>query len=172
MSIEEGMVSEDIEVIKSARSAAKGRVTRQINILKKILCCDNEGKFVTADISGDVVRGIMTDLKTKHDCFQDLHDRYMAFRVKLGDAVAEAADLSLEAVFENGVSDDFAATITLYSKYTVQVESEVRAKIEAKAQTEKGSTRLSSLLTELNALKVAYDGKYEAAKTVTESTED
>ena len=36
MSIEEGKVSEDKDVIKSARSAAKGRVTKQINILKKI----------------------------------------------------------------------------------------------------------------------------------------
>ena len=50
------MVSEDKDVIKRARSAAKGRVTKQINILKKILRCDNDGKFVTAEISGDVVR--------------------------------------------------------------------------------------------------------------------
>ena len=67
MSIEEGKVSEDKDVIKSARSAAKGRVTKQINILKKILCCDEEGKFVTADISGDIVQGMMTDIRAKHD---------------------------------------------------------------------------------------------------------
>ena len=151
-------MSEDKEVIKSARSAAKGRVTKQINILKKILHCDDEGKFVTADISGDVVQGIMTELKAKHECFQDLHDRFMAFREKLSDAIAEAADISLEAIFENGVSDDYAAAITLYSKYKIQVESEVRARAEAKVQAENGSRWLSDFLTEINALKVAYAG--------------
>ena len=168
MSIQEGMVSEDKDVIKRARSAAKGRVIKQINMLKKILRCDNDGKFVTAEISGDVVQGIMTELKAKHDCFQDLHDRYMAFRAELGDALAEAADISLEAIFENGVSDEFAAATALYSKYSIQVESEVRAGAEAKAREDNGS----NLLTEINALKVNYDGKYVAAKTVTESTED
>ena len=67
-------MSEDKDVIKRARSAAKGRVTKQINILKKILLCDEDGKFVTADISEDVVQGIMIELKAKHDCFQDLQD--------------------------------------------------------------------------------------------------
>ena len=144
MSIQEGMVSEDKDVIKRARSAAKGRVTKQINILKKILRCDNDGKFVTAEISGDVVQAIMTELNARHDCFQDLHDRHMAFRAQLSDALLEAADIELEAIYENDVSDEYAAAITLISKYKNQVESEVRAKAESKAETDSDSTRLSN----------------------------
>ena len=63
MSIEEGKVSEDIEVIKSARAAAKGRVTRKINLLEGILLRDKNGKFVTAEINGNIAQDYKADIE-------------------------------------------------------------------------------------------------------------
>ena len=85
MSIEEGKVSEDLEDIKSARAAAKGRVTRKINLLEGILLRDKNGKFVTAEINGNIAQDYKADIEAYHECFLDLHDRYMAYRAKEDD---------------------------------------------------------------------------------------
>ena len=157
-------MSEDLVVIKGARSTAKGKVTRNINYLKNILRCDKDGNFITADIDGDSVKEAMTELKSSYECFQDLNERVMTFREKLDDALAEADAIGKENLYESGVSEEYAAARTLVSKYKNTVKSEAKAKEEA--------TRLSTLQVEVDMLKLIYDGKYSAAKIVVESTDD
>ena len=161
-----GMVSENIEVIKSARSTAKRKVSRKINFLKKILRYD-DGKFA-ADIDGDTVKDRMADVEASYECFQDLNDRVKAFREKKDDAEAEAADISQETTYENVVSDEYDAAVILHSKY----KNAVKAMEEAKARSETLSAKLFTLQAEVNALKSVYDGEYSVAKTVVESTDD
>ena len=48
MSIEEGIKSFDPSVIKIARGAAKGQVTKNVTALKKLLECDSDGHFDTS----------------------------------------------------------------------------------------------------------------------------
>ena len=140
-------MSEDIEVIKGARSTAKGKVTKKINYLKKILRCDKDGKFITAELDEDSVQETMAELRASYECFQDLDDRVLTFMEKQD----KAADISLETSYENGVTDEYTAAVTLHFKY----KNAVKAMEEAKV-----------LSAKVDMLKLVYDGKYSAAKTV------
>ena len=102
-----GLASEDIEDIKSARSITKRKVLRKINNLKIFLRCDEVGNFgaAVAEINKDVIYEIMADLiNNDYYAFLLLHDRYMEYRDKLDDTIAENAAIDLETNYVKGVA--------------------------------------------------------------------
>ena len=79
MSVEEGLLSVDAEVIKNARGAAKGKVTKYARALTDALILEDE-KFVFQDIDDERVELAHKGLETSYDQFQDLHERYKQFK--------------------------------------------------------------------------------------------
>ena len=76
MSIEEGLVSTDVAVIKQARQVAKGKVTRNINSLDFALVQDTEENFIFNEINEKRVEDIYATLLSSYETFQELHDRH------------------------------------------------------------------------------------------------
>ena len=53
MSVEEGLKSTDVEVVKQARGVAKSKVTKSIKTLKLLLVCDPSGTFPIDEIDAE-----------------------------------------------------------------------------------------------------------------------
>ena len=89
MSVQEGLESENPEVIKKARGTAKGRVTNFVNRFPLMLKKDKDGNFVHDQIDGADVSDVVSKLEESLQHFLDLHVRFIQFRVALEDANKE-----------------------------------------------------------------------------------
>ena len=88
MSVKEGLVSEDEEVIKKARGTAKGTVTIYLNRLPMVLIKDDD-RFLHEQIDRSEVKEIFDKLDENLQNFQILHERYFEFREVLSDSQKE-----------------------------------------------------------------------------------
>ena len=122
MSVEEGLVSEDSEVIKKARGTAKGQVTNKINYLQNLLLKD-DGKFLFDQIDRKDVQDEYSILKECHETFQTLHQRYHQFREALKDDAEEKKLLVKEDSYANQMMQSFCSGKAEYSKYKQARES-------------------------------------------------
>ena len=104
MSVERGLNSTDVEVIKGARATAKGKVTTNIKFLKNALA---NGKFLLEEIEHFVQRA-NEKLAACHDTFQELHERYCYFRAKEKDPAAEAEAEEREDSYSHQVKTDIS----------------------------------------------------------------
>ena len=77
MSVEEGLLSADLSVIKKARTVSKGRFTKNINSLNITLSQDEDERFVFDNIDHDMVSLANSHLHSSYDTFQELHERYL-----------------------------------------------------------------------------------------------
>ena len=68
MSVQEGLQSTDVSVIKMARSVAKGKVTKNLKELKSALVFEG-GTFVHDDIDEEDVKKYHNSLRIAHDEF-------------------------------------------------------------------------------------------------------
>ena len=55
MSVEEGLKSTNVEVVKQARGVGKSKVTKSIKTLKLLLICDPFGRFLIDEINAEKV---------------------------------------------------------------------------------------------------------------------
>ena len=87
MSIEEGLVSTNVDKIRNARGIAKGRVIRIITNLQNALVV-KDGKYlhVNDEIDEEMVQEDYQKLKKTYNNFWNLHYRYEFFR--FGDPIA------------------------------------------------------------------------------------
>ena len=92
MSVEEGLRSEDVDVIKKARGVARGTVTNFINRLPKLLIKNSAGNLQCERISNTEVIALSVKLDKSHDTFQELHERFSQFRER-GKESTEEEDL-------------------------------------------------------------------------------
>ena len=88
MSIAEGLASTDAAKIKAARGAAKGQLTKNINILQDSLVIEDD-KFLHDEIDDDMVQAVAQKLDVAFEQFVDLHERFLRFRTKEADANVE-----------------------------------------------------------------------------------
>ena len=79
MSVEEGLKSTDVTVIKQARAAAKGKVTRSINSLDLALVQDTSGKFIFSEINEKRLEVIYETILSSYETFQEIHDRHFEY---------------------------------------------------------------------------------------------
>ena len=126
MSVEEGLSSEDSEVIKKARGAAKGKVTNKINFLQNLLLKD-DGKFLFDQIDRKDVQDQYSMLEECHETFQDLHQRFYLFRKVLEDGGEEKKLLDKEDSYSKQVMQSFCSVKAEYTKYKNSVELLIKA---------------------------------------------
>ena len=84
MSIQEGLLSSDPEVIKLGRRTAKGKVSSKVNYLKNLLESESEDL-----IDGDEMRQKLQDIEDNLELFQQLHEHFLENRITLKDKTAE-----------------------------------------------------------------------------------
>ena len=159
MSVEKGLNSTVLEVIKDARATAKGKVTKNIKSLKKALVRDATGKFLLDKIDEQLVQGTYEKLDACHDTFHELHERFSNFRVEEKEPTAEAAALLREASYSEQVSTDYSDVI--------------EELVEFKRTKEKFAQDLNVMLLAdaTDAVKKYLDGEKETAKLVIDSQE-
>ena len=75
MSVEEGLKSTDVEIIKSARGSAKGKVSKNVKALENVLLRDGE-TFLLEEIDHERAEKVYDSLNTSSEEFQELHERY------------------------------------------------------------------------------------------------
>ena len=114
MSVEEGLSSEDSEVIRKAWGTAKGKVTNKINYLQNLLLKD-DGKFLFGQIDRKDVQDQYSKLEEYHDTFQNLHERYCQFREANKDEAEEKKLLLKEDSYAEQVMQSFCSGKAEYS---------------------------------------------------------
>ena len=127
MSVEEGLKSTNVAVIKEARGVAKGKVTKTINSLKSALPSDN-GKFLFELIDEKIVKEIYEKLDSCHDTFTELHERYCYNRVAEKDLAEELKTEEREAQYSEKVATDVSSICREYVKYRKALEAEIENK--------------------------------------------
>ena len=116
MSIKEGLESTDVVKIKAARGKAKGQVTKHCKTLQTDLVKDND-KFLLDEIESDEVQELYQKLNKSLGEFEDLHARYLDYRIGETDATAEKAALDVEESYAAEVLNNYSAVKRSYVKY-------------------------------------------------------
>ena len=120
MLVEKGLKSTDVEVIQEARAKAKGKVITTIKYLKNALA---NGNFLLDEIE-KFVQAAYEKLDSRHNTFQELHERDCYFRAKEKDPTAEAEAKEKEDSFSNQGSTDISAVRRELMKFKKPKEKE------------------------------------------------
>ena len=174
-------MSTDVDKIKSARSIAKGQVTRKVSNLESELLIDND-KFLLDEINDDNVQELYQKLKNLFAKFEDLHDRFLHYKESEADAGADEAALEERENYYKDVKTNFDKASGLYDKYkkalALKVEEEKKAlalKVEEDKKRVEDSTRekkIAALENEIEAVKNNLQCKKEAATAVIKSSDE
>ena len=152
MSVEEGLKSTDVEIIKAARGAAKGKVSKYVKALDKALFRDEE-VFRLDEIDESRVETVYDNL---NDEFQELYDRYHQY------ASINASTAALIKEFEEKYLSEVDTAVLdvsmLYAKY--------RKAKKLSEEKERFKVKEKSVETAVNSLKNALKIKIETAKAV------
>ena len=154
MSVEEGLKSTDVEIIKAARGAAKGKVSKYVKALDKALFRDGE-VFRLDEIDESRVETVYDNLNTSNDEFQELYDRYHQY------ASINASTAALIKEFEEKYLSEVDTAVLDVSK--------LYAKYRKAKKLSEGKVKEKSVETAVNSLKNALKIKIETAKAVLSS---
>ena len=131
MSMEEGLQSTEVSVIKNARAVAKGKVTKCVNSLGISLVQNSDESFKYDEIDNEEVGEAYANLLSSYDTFQELHERYL-----------DRASLESDGNEENYakiVADAFSATKRKYIKFKKSSDKMVdKIENETKLSTKRG----------------------------------
>ena len=170
MSIEEGLVSTDVDKIKAARKTAKGQVTRKVSNLETDLLID-DGKFLLDEIDEENVQELYQKLGKSFAKFEELHERFLQYKESEADADAEKATLEEEGNYYKDVKTNFDKAKRSYVKYkkalAVKVEED-KKKVEDCTRAEK----IAALVNEIEVAKNDLECKKEAANAVIKSSDE
>ena len=126
MSMDEGLQSTEVSVIKNARAVAKGQVTKVVNLLDNLLLQNTDGSFIFDEIDNATVGEAHANLLTSYDKFQDLHERYIYY--------ARLEEDENEKRYTKNVAEAFSAANRKYVRYkksSDKLEADKKAASEA-----------------------------------------
>ena len=152
MSMEDGLQSTEVTVIKNARAVAKGKVTKCVNSLGISLVQNSDESFKYDEIDNEEVGEAYANLLSSYDSFQELHERYL-----------DHASLESDENEEN------------YAKKVADVFSAMKRKcIKFKKSSDKlkNEIKLSTLQKEVSRNRTSLEGKAAAANNVISATDD
>ena len=109
MSVEEGLKSTDVEIVKSARGSAKGKVSKYVKALGNVLLRDGK-TFLLEEIDQDRAEKVYDSLNTSYEEFQELHDRYHRY-------AEESLDEEVETKYLSEVDKAYSGAVKLYAGY-------------------------------------------------------
>ena len=170
MSIKEGLESTDVVKIKAARGTAKGQVTKHCKTLQTDLVKDND-KFLFDEIESDEVQELYQKLNKSLGEFEDLHARYLDYRIGETDATAEKAALDVEESYAAEVLNNYSAVKRSYVKYRkalAVLANEAKIAEENKEEEKK----ITVLANETKIAKAELDSKKKAASGVVKSSDE
>ena len=156
MSVEEGLKSTDVEIIKSARGSAKGKVSKNMKALGNVLIRDGE-TYLLDDIDHDRAEKIYDSLNASNEEFQELYDRYHRYAEKelTGTLVQE-----FETKYLSDVDDAYTGAVKLYAGYKKAQKLLLR------------KTKMKLLGSKISSLKESVNMKVNAAKELVDSLDD
>ena len=137
MLVEKGLKSTDVEVIQEARAKAKGKVITTIKYLKNALA---NGNFLLDEIE-KFVQAAYEKLDSRHNTFQELHERFCLFRTKEKDPIAEAEAKEREDSYSKQVSTEFFAMKRELMKFKKTEEKEAEDSARALEKETEDSAR-------------------------------
>ena len=148
MSMDEGLQSTDVSVIKNARKVAKGKVTKGVNSLDMSLVQNTDESFIFNDIDDATVGEAHAHLLSNYDLFQELHERYVDYASLEGD--------KNEKQYAKNVADAFSAANRQYVRFkksSDKLEADKKAASEAAKIKFENETKLSTLQMEVSSKK-------------------
>ena len=170
MSIAEGLASTDVAKIKAARGAAKGQVTKNVNILQDNLVVEND-KFLYDEIDDKKVEEVVQKLDSAYDQFVDLHERFLRFRTKEADQSTEKENLKQEEEYSLKVRNDYKTVKRSCMKYKRSIEQLKEAKEKIAEESARGM-KVALLTDVVETSKKKLDSIKKSAKVTIESTDE
>ena len=132
MSIEAGLSSTEVAVIKEARKQAKTKVTKISKSLNFALVQETDGSFIYSDIDKNEVANEYAALVSSYDTFQVLHERFVQYCSPEDDARMLAFTTEQET-YETEVATSLLTIKRKYNRYKQSLEAvQNRAQIENK----------------------------------------
>ena len=164
MSLEEGIKSTDVGIIKAARGKAKGLVTRHVKNLRDSLV-EEEGKFLFDVIDDNKIQEHYRNLEEALVKFQDLHDRYIFYYTeKETDPEKKKAFHEEQDVYYDDAMKEFNTISRSYIKY--------KKSLEAKADKFARDMKVSLLADIMQGAKTKLDYQKKEAVSLIESTDE
>ena len=163
MSIAEGLASTDAAKIKAARGAAKGQVTKNINILQDSLVIEDD-KFLHDEIDDDMVQAVAQKLDVAFEQFVDLHERFLGFRTKEADANVEKENLKQE--------ENYSVKIRKYYKAIKRSYVKCKKANDNKAIESAKEMKIALMVDVVEDEKKVLDSKLKAAREVIDSEDE
>ena len=114
MSVEEGLKSTDVEIIKSARGSAKGKVSKYVKALDNVLLRDGE-TFLLEEIDHERAEKVYDSLNTSNEEFQELYDKYHRYAEET--TSTGALDQEVETKYLSEVDKAYSGAVKLYAGY-------------------------------------------------------
>ena len=149
---EKAMESKDIDFIVKARNAAERKVTKKINILKRILVRDENGNFVTTSIDIDKIKSIFFLVEIYYYNFSILHYEYLLRNQMEVDPCFEQDLIMLDVDYRKRVLDDYENVVDLYTEYLKAISCENRNVLRSEED-------ISKLYTEMNVWRASFENK-------------
>ena len=166
MSVDEGLLSVDADLIKQARSTAKAKVTKNINAINIALVYNDENAFFMNEIDDSRIDELYIKLNTSFDQFQELHERYQAFRLELqGDE--EKALVASERDYSKAVETSYSKCCREIIKFR-NFKKEIDTK---KIYDAEKDTSLTKINNDMLSLKSSLNGEEAVAQKVIDSTD-
>ena len=157
MSVEEGLKSTDVEIIKSARGSAKGKVSKYVKALDNVLLRDGE-TFLLEEIDHDRAEKVYESLNTSSEEFQELHDRYHRYAEE-----TTALKQDVETKYLSELDEAYSGAVKLYAGYRKAQKLSLR-KTKIKLLESKISSLKECVVTEVSAAKELLESSNENVK--------
>ena len=157
MSVEEGLKSTDVEIIKSARGSAKGKVSKNVKALGNVLIRDGE-TYLLDDIDHDRAEKIYDSLNASNEEFQELYDKYHCFADQ--NTLSSTLVQEFETKYLSDVDDAYTGAVKLYAGYKKAHKLSIR------------KTKIKLLESKISSLKESVNTEVDAAKELLESSDE
>ena len=170
-SYDQALVSTDPETVKLIRASFKGKLTRGLTTLNKVLKCTGVGDDAPFDhdlIDTKEVNQLVSPLKHNMVLFEELHMRYEITRKHEADETAESALEEKDNQYITEVDDSFRAGMRLYNSFIVQNE----AKQQYKSNQEKLAEDVGQYPEKFRLFqqqKLVYEEVFKEANNVVET---
>ena len=166
----QALVSTDVDFVKKVRSSYKGRVTRHINALEKVLVKVG-GLFDHDNIDSDEVYQLIDEIKADQIVMSELQIRFEVLRIHPEDSTAEEKLLKSDNEYIEEVESKIRGSLRLYNSYLIEQKAKADAIFNYNKLTKEVDNFEAKLHT-FNVQKSEYDSIFLAAEKVANSGND
>ena len=166
----QALVSNDSDFVKRVRTSYKGKITRLLNTLQKVLVKTGE-QFDHANIDHDEVVKLVEDLKADQIAISELHVRYEVLRNHPDNSDEEEVLVKKDSDYIEEIENNIRSGLRLYNLYSI----EHKARDGIKANQNKLAKEVEQYPVKLRSFKAqssVYENTTAAANKVVNSEDD